>query len=196
MLAQAAASAQQLDDGSTSRLNLICMSISDYDAYADATLVYCFNMCLDKPFLRRMETLLLAQLQLGACVLLHGQGFPEPDANGGTAARCGGRRLQLALRMRMWYGYQVVAVADGGVSVAANSRHAATAQDGVRGGMGGGNHGHPDNGESTTPHSPISRLSASLRVASSQSVLRPQLKRGFLPLGTSRFERAVLVAET
>ena len=68
----------------------------------DATHVYVFNLCFDEPFLQRLRERLIAQLPIGASVLLYGKKLP--DAPSGQASK----RLELRLRMMMYYGYRVV----------------------------------------------------------------------------------------
>ena len=121
-------------------LDFVCTSMLEHDC-SDATRVFCFNMCLSKPFLSRMERHLLAQLPTGACVLLHGLGFPtDCAAPAGGSVAVAGRRLELQLRHTMWYGYRVVA--DG---------------------------------------------------AAATAIKRPRLKRDVQRLGSTRFERVLLV---
>ena len=79
---------------------------------ADATLVFCYSLCLGDSLLRRLRQALEAQLRLGALVLLRGGPLPPPEeAVGGRAAAT---RLELVMRTRIvnrewqYYGYRVV----------------------------------------------------------------------------------------
>ena len=111
----------------------------------NATRVFCYNLCFDKPFLRLLEQRLLTQLPVGAYVLLRGQGFQAPEDHDGARQGSSGKkrkRLELRLRMTFFFGYRVVQDDD---------------------------------------LAPVAR------------VQRPALRQCILPLGTSRFERAVFV---
>lgn len=130
----------------------------------DATLVFCYNLCLDDAFLARLRERLLEQLPLGACVLLRGKALPEaaPHDDHGSrpksqAADSGGGRRRLALRLRLtvWYGYCVVEEAE-------------TPSSGVHDGR-------------------TWRSEAAL-------IRRPALKQTSLRLGTSPFRREAFVA--
>jgi hypothetical protein len=74
------------------------------DHLEGATMVFCYNLCLDAPFLRRLHLHLLERLPTGAAVLIGGKGLG--DSSGGTSSAC--RRLELRLRTCMFYGYIVV----------------------------------------------------------------------------------------
>lgn len=119
LLAQSAAHALRLDEGS-GQLELFCADMLQSE-YGGATLIFSYNLCLSNAFMGRMERHLLAQLPVGACVLLHGRGFPPPvhgvggdltDAAGAADSRA--NRLELRLRLSMWYGYCVVPVPSNG----------------------------------------------------------------------------------
>lgn len=93
------------------RLKYFCSNILDHDL-ADATLVYSFCLCLDDPFLRRLEERLLERLPAGAHVLLRGKPFPHHDASNPGAFNSNGKRLDLILRQSMYYGYRVAEKGD------------------------------------------------------------------------------------
>ena len=75
---------------------------------SDATHVYVFNLCFDESFLQRLGERLIAQLPVGASILLYGKQFP-PGLPFGRTSSNGGKRLELRLRMMMYYGYRIVA---------------------------------------------------------------------------------------
>ena len=101
------ARALQLDAGPIEeRLEFVCASMLQHDV-AGATIVFCFCLCLDAPFLTRLESHLLARLPLGAVVVLRGKRFPrvaqkEPDGQPLL------RRLELRLQHGMYFAYCVV----------------------------------------------------------------------------------------
>lgn len=73
-----------LTDGEE-RLQLFCASMLHHEAVARANLVYCYGLALAPSFLEALEADLLQRLPLGSFVLLRGQPFPSRsgDASGG-----------------------------------------------------------------------------------------------------------------
>ena len=103
------------------RLRLICGNmLAEEHGLAEATLVFCYSLCLDDPFLRQLRAFLARQLPVGAAVLLRGRPLPAvadagerpADDEPGSDRAC---RLELALqtfiinRQHQYYGYRVVA---------------------------------------------------------------------------------------
>ena len=93
-------------------LELICGDMLDLEdqTLADATLVFCYNLCIDAPFLLRLRRHLLARLPAGAVVLMRGKRLPEEEHEQDEMAAdstCQ-RRLELRLRLTMFYGYVLV----------------------------------------------------------------------------------------
>ena len=111
-MAEAIAS-QLICDGEAAcgrKVDLVCSSMLHYDL-SDATMVFVYNLCFDDPFLQELEAKLLTQLPVGASVLVRGKAFPLREP---TETSNSGRRLELQLRLMMFYGYRVVESRAGG----------------------------------------------------------------------------------
>ena len=94
--------------GTIADVQLLCGSMLEYAGLADATLVFVYNLCLDVPFLRRLNAYLASQLPIGASVLVRGKKLPDDFADADPPHTTTQRRLELRLRLTMFYGYQVV----------------------------------------------------------------------------------------
>ena len=158
----------------------------------DATLVFCYNLCLDDAFLLRLRRRLAEQLPNGATVLVRGKPLLEPethaqgveaevpsrgDATCAAGQGAGRRRLALRLRLTMWYGYRVV-------DVEPSHPAAVTA---VTTGPGTGADIATARADIATARADI----ATARRSEAAMVSRPALKQASQPLGPSAFERTV-----
>lgn len=81
----------------------ICASMLDVNLH-DATLIFVYDLCLDEEFLHRLERHMVSELPLGASILIRGKKLPEASSSIGM----NGKRLELRLRVTMFYGYVVV----------------------------------------------------------------------------------------
>lgn len=109
------------------RLRLICGNmLAEEHGLDKATLVFCYSLCLDEPFLRQLRAFLTSQLPVGAAVLLRGRPLPASDDTGeqppDEPARHRACHLEQSLqtviinRQHQYFGYRVVAASSDAIA--------------------------------------------------------------------------------